>query len=272
MKKIKSICTNCHKNYFCKEACTFLIKMQKEAQGVCLDCHYYGECKKLCYLAQAFVNGNSRQLHELKENHDILVIHSENDAKVNNFSAYATDNEKGEEVSPINFIDEQAVNDFWDGVAYKANTLKLAVFIDRFFNKMSPEAIAIKYDITIENVGKNYQKGKQTLFHVIDDMNHYREKLRVKKFAETAQDKMDKLPNGVKAFLLRYVFDLNNADIAQILGITASNVCSGIRPLKNDVKAGVNIIKFDEDLKPVPVSKDDKFKDRQKKTQGTSNN
>jgi DNA-directed RNA polymerase specialized sigma24 family protein len=29
------------------------------------------------------------------------------------------------------------------------------------------------------------------------------------------------MPKRVKAFLLRYVFDLNNDDIAKILGITA---------------------------------------------------
>ncbi len=269
--KLKNICIKCKKNKTCKTPCAFVERMKEAAKGVCLDCVHYDTCNTPCFLAEAFIDENVKSIFEKKNEsgHDkILIVYTPNNRKFQNFTSLERTDKEGTNYNPIDDTTMEDVENFWNGLAYNGNSIFFCVFVDRFFNKMSFADMAIKYNTKESNIIGYYMQAKTDIYNFLDAWNNEKRLLGFKKQAKSSLKKMESIPKRVKAFLLHYCFDFTYDEIGEMIDSKRISVGDYVRLVKKDVKAGVNIIKFDEDLNPVPINHMDKSRDRQEKTQG----
>ncbi|MDY0223351.1 MAG: hypothetical protein RBR67_19680 [Desulfobacterium sp.] len=249
--------------------------MKTISKGICLDCVHHDTCKAPCFLATAFINENAKQTHERiskSGKNEILVVYGAYEQKFKNFSKFEVTGKEGGDFNLMQYKSAEDVQAFWDGLPYHGNSLAFCVFIDKFFNKMGAADLAIKYDISTEMVFTLYQQARTSIFEFLDNWNNGKKKFGRVKQAKANMKNFEKIPKRVQAFLLYHCFDFNYSDIGEIIVSTKDAVGVYIRLVKKDLKAGVSIIKFDEDMKPVPINHMDKSRDRQEKTQGALNN
>jgi len=273
--KIKNICIKCSKNKTCKTPCAFVERMKEAAKGVCLDCSHYGKCKAPCFLAESFINEKAKQTHEkIKKSgkDEILIVYGPYEQKFKNFSKFDSEGKDGKSFNLMDHKSVEEVQAFWDGLPYHGNSLAFCIFVDKFFNGFSVADLAIKYDTTPEMVFTLYQQARTSIFEFLDNWNNEKKRLGYQKQAKTMMKNFEQIPKRVKAFLLYHCFGFDYPEIGEIIGSTKDAVGVYVRLTKKDVLAGVNIIKFDEDLNLIPINHMDKSRDRQQKTQGTLNN
>jgi len=79
--------------------------------------------------------------------------------------------------------------------------------------------------------------------------------------------KASSFPKGLQAFFLNHLFGLTYKDVAEIVGISPASVKTHIRHLTKDVKTGVMIVKFDEDMNITQLNHREKEKRAEKGNQ-----
>ena len=264
---MKNICSRCPKYKSCFEPCAFVSRLKETAKEICLECPHYSKCRIPCFLADSFINENTKQIFEKPIDNgeiEILVIYTENDRKFKHQTALQYENNQGKTFSPINKISTEDVENFWEGVFYSVKSIKLGIFIDRFFNKMSYADMAVKYDTEEENAKVYYMLAKSEVFEFLEAWNHEKRIYGYRKIAETNINQLNKLSTRVRAFLLHHCFGLAYKEVAEVLGVNHASVQGYIGKLNKDVAAGVPIIKFDNDMKPENVPHMEKARARQK--------
>jgi|GEM_PF-6779760 len=78
--------------------------------------------------------------------------------------------------------------------------------------------------------------------------------------------KASSFPKGLQAFFLHHLFGLTYRDVAEIVGISPDSVKTHIRHLTKDVKTGVRIVKFDEDMNITQLNRWEKERERKRAT------
>lgn len=253
MSKLNIICGHCPKNYYCKEPCAFLLKVKADAKGVCKDCIHYGECQSPCFLAKAFIGENTKVIVEKPRDFrktPLLIIYSYEDTKATRESDIQTtvNGSENEIYSPINDTSNDTMKDFWNGAAYEVKTKQLGIFLDRFFNNLSNDDIAVKYNVNKEHVSIYYMNAKKQAYELIEALRTETKIQANRKIAEIHKKKLNKLQANVKAFLLYHCFDLPYKEIAEILEVKPGTVGKYISKLTEDVDKGIPAIKFDKDF------------------------
>lgn len=262
---MKNICSQCSKFKSCSEPCAFIIRLKETAKEICLDCAHYAKCNSPCFLARAFIDQNTKKMFEKPIDRGelkILVVFS--DKKADNFSKVENEDKQGNFYSPVEKVSTEDAEDFWNGVLYSAKSMKLGVFIDRFFNAMSYADLAVKYDTDAENVKVYYTLAKSEVFEFLEAWNHEKKIFGYRKIAEANINQLNQLSTRVRAFLLHHCFGLSYREVAEILNVNHASVQGYIGKLNKDVAAGVPIIKFDDDMKPGNVPHMEKARARQK--------
>jgi hypothetical protein len=112
------------------------------------------------------------------------------------------------------------------------------VFFDRFFNGLSYDDLAVKYDMAVETARKTFHNGVNRLLEILKAMDSDK-RLDMTHYEKQIEERSGKIPKGQKWFLLNKLFGLMPSQIAEMEGMKGS---SAVRQLiirvSDQLKAG----------------------------------
>jgi predicted DNA-binding protein YlxM (UPF0122 family) len=251
MKYIQNICINCSHYKQCKEPCAFIEKLLNESEGLCDSCPHKSNCTKPCFLAESLLNADNkpffeRTTSEVQDGQEvqITVIYDPYGHHVSKFSEVTTEDEEGMEQSLIADITDEDMKKFYDGVFYVRNQ-RLGIFIDRFFNNISYEDLAVKYDTTVNNAMKTYNKAKGDFISFLDAWNREKDLVNNRKCAKAHIKDMGEMSKKMKCFLLYHCFGLSYQEISEVLKVPRQHISREIKLVLENVKQGANVLQYE---------------------------
>jgi hypothetical protein len=109
-----------------------------------------------------------------------------------------------------------------------------AIFIDRFFLKMSYTDLAEKYSTPRSAIAKLYVNAKERLVKTVAAMDRA-------ELARSNGEALATMPRGVRAFLLHTLLGLSVTEIANLLNVTHPLVTRQIADIRDRLLAGESI-------------------------------
>jgi predicted DNA-binding protein YlxM (UPF0122 family) len=249
-----NICKKCPHRKTCTEDCAFVAALRNVK---CKDCPHYHYCKQPCYLAHCFVNQNADPLLEKKK----TIVEDGREIKVTVIYTYHktnyfdVPNDGDVSKNSIENLTNERQAEFWNGVYYTRQK-HLGIFIDKFFNDLPDQDLAVKYDCNVDDVHKYYSHAKSRVYEVVENMHDQQLDNRRKNIAKACTKKVYHLSKKQQAFLLYHCFDLSYSDIAEIFGDKRSNtknINHAITRMENQIADGMDVLKLDDNYKPHKV-------------------
>lgn len=180
---------------------------------VCPKCSHYDICESPCYFVQQYLmEGNTsiyQQSAKNKKEELITIVYTEcNRVKRTSELSHNID---GEHVALSEAVRQHSTDNTDSPFRHFEPKLKMTgIFIDRFFDKMPYEDIAVKYDISVAMARCNYHKAVNKLTRVLEAMDS-REVKRLN-FAREKVHGVGKIPEGQRYFLLNKLFGMVHRD------------------------------------------------------------
>lgn len=114
---------------------------------------------------------------------------------------------------------------------------KAGLFKDRYFLGFSFEDLSVKYEISIKTAKETYNKAERRIYQLLEDLDSARpDTSHYKQLAERSSDKM---PKGVKVFLMHHLFGLRPSEIMEILDIKSpSYVTKELKRVSDQIISG----------------------------------
>ena len=129
---------------------------------------------------------------------------------------------------------------------FEPKLIKTGIFVDRFFHKWSYGDLAVKYDMTVENVRGNYHNGKKRLFEVLEALGTGKPR-KLEHIRQKVEKQSGALTCGQRWYLLNKLFDLAPSEIAVFEGLKNSKpVYTAIKNVSDQIEAGeLNLFEVD---------------------------
>jgi hypothetical protein len=119
------------------------------------------------------------------------------------------------------------------------------IFVDRFFNGLSYDDLAVKYDMTVDNAQSTYRNAMDRVLEILNlmesdkplDLSHYRKRM---------EERSGRIPKDQKYFLLNKLFGVMPSEIAEMEGLKgSSSVKQLIIRVSDQLRAGeIRLIDF----------------------------
>lgn len=204
--------------------------------GLCARCSHRKTCSTPCAPVERLLSAGNRKPFERVSGETVIVFpRSRREIRESDLDTY----EEGGK--PTNKSAAVFSTDTGSAFATPEPTLKqTAIFIDRFFNRMSYADLAGKYGTTRGGVAKLYFNAKERMIKSIRAMDRA-------DLAAANGRPLAAMPKAVRVFLLHSVFGLAVSEIARLLDISHSLVTRNIATTRDRIITGqLDILTFTE--------------------------
>lgn len=212
----------------------------EKLKDVCPKCSHYATCETPCILLHREINRRP-EVKPFKEQYlhrenIIVLFHQHHEVRFSDLPYL-----DGEEDKVPDFPDFGP--DTWPPI--EVTRKRTGVFLDRFFNKMSYEDLAVKYDLPDAKEARTvFARGQVRLMEIIRRMDSEPSR----RLAETLR-KTGRFSVRLKAFLLNKCFELSPTEVGQVLGIDRMSASKYIKLVSDRLRVGQQLIYFEgEDL------------------------
>lgn len=203
--------------------------------GLCARCSHRKTCTSPCAPVEQLLSAGNRKPFERVSGETVIVFpRSRREIRESDLDTY-------EGGKPTNRSAAVFSTDAGSAFATPEPTLKqTAIFIDRFFNRMSYADLAEKYDTTRSGVAKLYFNAKERMIKSIRAMDRA-------DLAAANGRPLAAMPKAVRVFLLHTLFGLAVNEIARLLDISHSLVVRNIATTRDRIITGrLNLLAFTE--------------------------
>ena len=212
--------------------------------AICPGCRYYESCKKPCRPVELILAEDNQPTYELsatKKNGQRIKIVYHRWREPPESTLF---NEQNKDGRPNPKRQQQVFSTEAESpfAHFDPTHKKAGLFKDRYFLGFSFEDLSVKYDVSIQTAKSTYHKAEARIYKLLQnldaaapDLTHY------KQLAERSSEKM---PKGVKVFLMHHVFGLRSSEIMEILSIKSpSYITNQIKRVSDLIRSGeLNLI------------------------------
>jgi len=198
-----------------------LFEIFREEGGICPKCSHYKTCQKPCYPVQSYLN-REMSFHTwektFKKSKGEMITITVGKKEIRE-TDLLDENKEGKRDKPdkLNVFSTENDNPFLSQ-APDTRAKQTGIFIDRFFNKMKFEDLAVKYDLDSRGTAKNhYQEAVHRLLLLLELLEKEKgARLKLDLVKDKYRAMVGDLPKSHKYFLLNRLLDIEPETIAKL--------------------------------------------------------
>lgn len=208
----------------------------KTFEGACLECKLRDVCEEVggCGLLKFYLDESEGTIRTCVDDTKNGIFY--NHAKTNHFSSYVSNKSEDEQLL-YEKVDYEDVKTFFADLYSDKLPKQAQIFYDRFFLGYTIEDLSIKYE-TAQSCCRTMLKA------VTKNLNDALHTITKKQYG--SQPRMKQLPQRVKYFLLYYLLDLSESEIAEECNANPDSVSSQVRFMADFIKEGRIVIELED--------------------------